>query len=345
MARAPKILTDPRHAAQTAEREAQEAAWNAAIDGAIKTLHDAQGKVDAAKAAVIDEEEKAFGTRERIYVQLAKLSNDNQLTAAQINDALSAAILHHYAPKAKDGSLLTVLPTVGSLATLKSELARAMHPKVRAQVPAIIAPWAKAYSSEDAATANTLAERFGRRHHAVTKALQLAIGKEAKLNRAGTKVVEPAVHPVICDTPESVLGWIAANPKSTPEPRPATGVAPVAPKEMSAPDKASWQIGQLIASVTAVSNAYAQPDCLAKVLAALGECTAQKMLANVAKAKPNTPTPVIVPEPAKVLLPAEPVPGAADLDDAIGGNDTTAMMEQFQAFQAFQAMMKANSGK
>jgi hypothetical protein len=339
--RASKILSDPRIAAQQAEREAQEAAWNAAIDGAIKTLHDAQGKVDAAKAAVIEEEEKAFGTREKIYVQLAKLSHDNQLTADQISVALNAAILHHYAPRdKKTKELLTVLPTVGTLAVLKSELARAMHPKVREQVPAIIAPWAKAYSSDDAATANTLEERFARRHHAVTKALQLAIGKPAKLNKAGTKVVEPAVQSVICDTPESVLAWVAANPKSTPEPRPATGVAPVAPKDMTAPDKASWQIDQLIASVTAVSNAYAQPDCLAKVLAALGECTAQKMLANIAKPKPNTPTPVIVPAPATILVPAEPVPGAADLDDAIGNDPIAALIAQNNALMAMLANRK-----
>jgi hypothetical protein len=324
-------------AAQKAARESNSAALTNAVRDVIGAYVATENATATAKTAWETAQETQRTKLEETYVALAKLSHENSMTVDMVRDTLHAALVHFYGEdRAKSG--------VGTVAKLRAQLARAMHPKVRAAVPAIIQPWADAWEQETAAIAaeraaaeaesrpikpvpTPIRDKFDNRGGAVTQALQLARGAEAKLNQKGDKVIAPAVPSVVCAKPADVLSWVSAHPRvkrgaTTPGSAPApTGT----PREI-----ARARVSAIVDMVKSLAADYpAALDTIQPVLDALVHVTGDRLVpATLAPSAADKP---LVAKPA----PAEPVAGAAQLDDAIDPK----MMARFAAF------MKMMNGK
>lgn len=287
--------------AQTAAREANAATLNVAVRDIIGEYVNAEKATATAKRAWEDAGAAQMDKLESVYVALAKLAHENDMTPDMCTAALNAALTHFYgAEQLKSG--------VSAAGKLRSQLARAMHPEVRANLPAIIAPWKAAWADETKAkaakkdAATPMRDKFHSQGVAVTQALQLAADDKASVKLA---------------RPTDVLTWVAAHPrKARGATTPAAAVATVATAGMSDMDAASAKVDALIAAVKAVSAEYGDPDCFVAVLDALAKCEAKVMIRKPA---------------------SEPVAGVSDIDATF--TPTPEMMAAFADY------LKKSQGK
>jgi len=293
---------------QKTAREANSAALNNQVRDIIAEYVNAEKATATAKRAWEDAGAAQMDKLESVYVALAKLAHENDMTPDMCTAALNAALTHFYgAEQLKSG--------VSAAGKLRSQLTRAMHKEVRANLPAIIAPWKAAWADETKAKAakkdaeTPMRKKFHSQGVAVTQALQLAAD-----DKASVKLARPAdVLTWVKEHPRKARG--ATTPNGTTPATAAAKAATAAGEGMSDMDKASAKVDALIAAVKAVSSEYGDPDCFVAVLDALAKCTAK----------------VMVRKPA-----SEPVAGVSDVDDAI-----TLNAEEYAQFKA----LLANKGK
>lgn len=289
------IAAEAATAAQKTAREANSADIARSVRDVIGGYYDADKAVTAAQAALNTKLESA-------YVALADLAHKNELSVEMSKDILTSAIEHFYGK----GSTAIGLSTA---AKLRSQLLRAMQPKVRENLPVILKTWNDAWDAETKAKAadpkvvTPLRDKFDNRDNALTQALKLAQGKE------GTKAGKGKVDSVVITKPDAVLTWVKEHPR---QPRGATTPTPTS-KPVVAPTPTGTAREQAVARVTALINAVnevgsmypAATALFADVLAALRKCTGD----------------LLVPTAAPKAPPAEMVEGAAQLDDAISDEE------------------------
>jgi hypothetical protein len=283
------IAAEAATAERKAAREANSASLTKAVQDVISEYYSADKAVTAAQATLATKLESA-------YVALAKLAHDNEMSPEMSKEVLTVAIEHFY------GAGSTKLG-LGTATKLRSQLLRAMHPEVRGKLPAILKTWDDAWTAETKAKASDpkaetpLRDKFDNRDGAITQALKLAQGKDANAKGVG------GVNSVILTKPADVLTWVKEHPRQ------ARGATAPTPKPVIAPtvtgtarEQAAARVTGLINAVQDVAKDYPAATALfADVLAALRKCTGD----------------LLVPTAAPKATPAEMVPGAAQLDDAI----------------------------
>lgn len=297
-------------AALAAQRQNNSETLNALCADIISDYINADKAIEAAKA---DAATKLESTLSR----LAAFSHEHGLTTEMIRPIIDAALGRFYTKE-------QIAMGVGGVASKRTQLARAMHPKVAGNINTVLRPWLAAWEAEDKAKADELAkakaenrdakavpqplrEKFENRGNLVNQALTLAIGVPAKVNAKGV-VTKEGVPSVTCDTPAEVVHWVQAHPRQARSPQqPVAVVATVTPNlpaDATDRQKAEARVTGLINAVQDVAKDYPAATALfATVLEALRQCTSDKLL-------PSTPAPSA----------NEPMTGAADLDDAIDPN-------------------------
>jgi hypothetical protein len=136
----PTAVTEAEAAtkAQEAARLAKLATAQVTINAAVGSVREAEGARTTARENVIVAENALSGKLETAYVALAAAAHDNNLTPEQCSECLIIAMRKFYGNMADQ--------PIGPVAKLRSQLARAMHPKVRASLSTIIAPWKAAFA-------------------------------------------------------------------------------------------------------------------------------------------------------------------------------------------------------
>lgn len=297
--RAPRNLKPEATIAAELATEAQKATREANSASIVQAARDVIAEYYAADQAVAKAQSTLATKLESAYVALAKLAHDNDMSTEMCRDVLTTAIEHFYGK----GSTSIGLSTATKL---RSQLLRAMHPNVRASLPAIVKAWDVAWNAETAAKKSNpkvetpMREKFENRGNTITQALTLAQGKE------GSKTGKGKVESLVITKPEDVLTWVKAHPRQA---RGAT--TPVATTDGKVTGDARTQaiarVEHIVGLVKALQDDYpAALDTIQPVLDALAHVTGDRLVPSkpVTKAAPAAP-------------PAEPVEGAADLDAAI----------------------------
>jgi len=314
--------TRPNKAAQAAAQADQDVQSD--IDAAVYENVAAFFATDAATKAARAEADRLAGvgaqTRVDILATLAKLSHDGKWNESQIDKALDYALLRD---AGNDPAKVAALKTPAT-ATKKSILKTAMLPGVCFQVPGIISRATDAWDQEDGADDQPLRSRHKRLQFMVVNHLRRAAGKT---DSKGKVVEKPAVF---ADHAAMVADSVNAKTRAPKTPK----LAPDLPADATPRDVARAKVATIVAAVETLKGDYpAALDTIQTVLDALAKCTGDRLL----PAKPAAPPAATTPKAA----PAEPVAGAADIDDAMGGDDDDAL----SAILAMQQQMAAAIAK